>query len=893
MIKSLSVFKKMSFLLVLAVLLTVVWIPVVPASAATPKGAHQPFLHGYSPAQLSNWSPATDTYAKYLRSRVPMATRIAPFVSTQAHPALSSGPKLISLMGDYDNSYADGFKYNDVYAKYAYNFWQYTDLYSAWHGMYTDGTTNFGVINPPNPAYTDAAHKNGVLSLGCWFWPRSGVNFDDFLVQNGDGSFPIADKMIQLAQYYGFDGYFINQEGSITSTQASKLMAFLTYMRKVAPTNFHFQWYDALTTSGSISYQNEFNSTNAPWLKNGSTNVCNSIFLNYWWNSSKLSNSNSYATSLGLNPLATVFAGTEQESGGYNSGYDPKNIFPDGGSPKTGWALFGPDFVWRMYSGKDDPSKQEEVYKRERINFSGPNQNPAISGRNSAYTAWDGVAHFIAERSVIGSYPFMTRFNTGHGKSFYLDGSLASTKEWCNLTAQDILPTWQWWTSSPGTPLSVAFDYSTAYNGGSSLKVSGALSSSNPTNLRLYKTKLNVSSGVQLSLKYKTGTANAASNMKVGLLFEDNPSNFVYFDVGNTTSADWNTKNIDLSSYAGKTIATVGLRFESSSSINYSANIGELALTSGTSSAPSVPSGFKIDQSYIGTSNAELFLSWNFNTTGVGYFDIYRVRPDSTREYLGRTYDEAYYVKSLDKIGSETSTVLELVAVGLHGIKSSAATTTINWGGTAKVATPTFSPAGGTYTSTQSVTLSCATSGATIRYTTNGSTPSASSPAYSSPITVSSTTTIKAYAVNAGMTDSDVASATYTIGTSSGTKVEAENYSNKNGITVYNDMASSGGKYVGNYASTYWSEYNNVNIPSNGTYKLSFRVASMNAGTKFQLKEGTVVLCTVDVGNTESWTTWKTVTQNVTLTSGVKTWRFVPAGTGKYPNLDYFEFVAN
>jgi hypothetical protein len=43
-----------------------------------------------------------------------------------------------------------------------------------------------------------------------------------------------------------------------------------------------------------------------------------------------------------------------------------------------------------------------------------------------------------------------------------------------------------------------------------------------------------------------------------------------------------------------------------------------------------------------------------------------------------------------------------------------------------KNGTLTFSPAAGTYTTNQSVTISCATSGATIYYTTNGSTPTAS-----------------------------------------------------------------------------------------------------------------------------------------------------------------------
>ncbi len=78
-------------------------------------------------------------------------------------------------------------------------------------------------------------------------------------------------------------------------------------------------------------------------------------------------------------------------------------------------------------------------------------------------------------------------------------------------------------------------------------------------------------------------------------------------------------------------------------------------------------------------------------------------------------------------------------------------------------ATPTFSPAAGTYTSIQTVTISDTTSGATIYYTTDGSTPTTSSTKYSAAITVSSTETIKAIAVATGYLQSAVATATYTI----------------------------------------------------------------------------------------------------------------------------------
>ncbi len=80
-----------------------------------------------------------------------------------------------------------------------------------------------------------------------------------------------------------------------------------------------------------------------------------------------------------------------------------------------------------------------------------------------------------------------------------------------------------------------------------------------------------------------------------------------------------------------------------------------------------------------------------------------------------------------------------------------------------QVVTPTFSLSAGTYIGTQSVSISCATDGATIYYTTNGTDPTTSSSVYSSALSISSTTTLKAMAVADGLEDSEIASATYTI----------------------------------------------------------------------------------------------------------------------------------
>jgi phi13 family phage major tail protein len=83
---------------------------------------------------------------------------------------------------------------------------------------------------------------------------------------------------------------------------------------------------------------------------------------------------------------------------------------------------------------------------------------------------------------------------------------------------------------------------------------------------------------------------------------------------------------------------------------------------------------------------------------------------------------------------------------------------------TTRVSTPVPSVTGGIYTGTQSVTLACATSGATIKYTTDGSTPATDNgTTYSTAISIASTTVLKFFAYKASLENSEQVVETYII----------------------------------------------------------------------------------------------------------------------------------
>ncbi len=130
-----------------------------------------------------------------------------------------------------------------------------------------------------------------------------------------------------------------------------------------------------------------------------------------------------------------------------------------------------------------------------------------------------------------------------------------------------------------------------------------------------------------------------------------------------------------------------------------------------------------------------------------------------------RVYNTAYTCTVTPAAGSSITSVTGCSGSGTTSytglMPASNCTVTATFAGT--VATPIFSPVAGPYGAAQTVTLATSTSGASIYYTTDGTTPTTGSTLYTVPFSVSTTQTVKALGVKASWTNSAVASALYTI----------------------------------------------------------------------------------------------------------------------------------
>ena len=218
-------------------------------------------------------------------------------------------------------------------------------------------------------------------------------------------------------------------------------------------------------------------------------------------------------------------------------------------------------------------------------------------------------------------------------------------------------------------------------------------------------------------------------------------------------------------------------------------------------------------------------------------------------------------------------------------------------GGIPTCATPTFSPGTGVYSSTQSVTLSCETDGATIYYTTNGTDPTTSSSTYSSAISVSSTTTIKAMATATGYNNSSIASATYTFVEHAGT--EEDPYTVADARTAIDAGTGVTGVYatgiVSAIVTAYNSNYSNITFDissdgSTGSAQLrAYRCVGATGVDASDVQVGDIVKISGDLTNYNGTYEFTQGCELVSLEHPVVTTPTITVGTSALSGFTYEE----
>ncbi|MCG8308966.1 MAG: cadherin domain-containing protein [Cytophagales bacterium] len=627
-------------------------------------------------------------------SRVPLSSRISTNKQTEANPLADNQRKLnwwCPFSDVNSGNYGTIGQPRPFYESEAFSMWQYLEVHGSW------GTGFLGI----SAALLDQAHRHGVKVIGNIFidWgvplTRGGSNpQSQFLTEltrkDGTGNFVHVNRLIDMMEYYGYDGIGFNLEGSgMGASWADDLQDLLAALYTEAASRglaFHSHWYDAQTENGQLGFYEHLNPGNDEWFHRNGKVVNNGFMLNYNWTNSNLATSVSAATGLGRSSY-DVYAGMHLGGRGLRGGYG-NNTSND---PNGGWKWLpnhNVSFTWwgehkqnnaYKYSRSVGGSAQDIQNRYQKLleqMYSGGNQNPsntpAITNSADFTTAntFHGIARFITAKSTLDSLPFTTRFSLGNGLKFYDKGEVTHDNEWHHIGVQDYMPSWRWWITG-NTGIKAAFTHDEAYSGGSCLELTGNVNSAK-ADINLYKTEFVLSDQAQASVIYKIPDASVGSDSKLSLAlaFSNNPGQFTYFDLGNVSQLnEWNTTNINLSAHGGKTIVKVGIAVDGASQSSYKALVGELSITNGSVATPAAPVNFTANTAHGSDGTNYLKMKWELPGNpryngNIWYFDIIKEDALGSEKVVTRTSSRAHYIPNLS-IGTGES--LKVVSVAYDG----------------------------------------------------------------------------------------------------------------------------------------------------------------------------------------------------------------------------------
>ncbi len=645
--------------------------------------SRQPEASYWFPAQLLEWNKEEDPDLIFNISTVPLAERVDTAKLETVNETQNRDTKVMSISimnGSTSGNSPHGL--NKVDAN-AFTYWQYVDLLVYW-----GGSSGEGLIVAPSADVVDAGHKNGVKVIGTVFMPQAAHGgkmewLEDLLKKAEDGSYPVADKLIEVAKVYGFDGWFINQETEgteeepLTEDHALRMQEFLSYYKERAA-ELELIYYDSMTIDGQMDWQNGLTERNLAFLKTeeGKT-VADKMFLNFWWTTEKyapeelLKSSKELAEQKEIDPY-TLYAGIDLQSKGYGTEIN-WSLFenPEGGT-YTSLGLYCPS--WTYFSA----DMIQDFWKQENKLWVNAEGNPASESKELGDTQWRGISTYVVERTAITKAPFVTNFCTGNGYGFYKNGEQISMLDWNNRSISDILPTYRYIIENgEGNYLSADLDVGDAYYGGNSMILRGAVKQGVSSTIKMYRASLPITDTMIFTTTARAKGAEVA--LDAILTLEDGSE--LVLEGDKKVSDSWTTVNYSLSELAGKTIQGISYQLTSEADVSgLQFRFGNITLLepdkeeqASVSKVEILDSEFDEDAMYAGVR-----LSWESDVP-TDYYEVYRINSDQTKSLLGVSNTNSFYINTLPRTDETNQSVFEVVPVNALLEEGTSAQVTMDW----------------------------------------------------------------------------------------------------------------------------------------------------------------------------------------------------------------------
>lgn len=408
----------------------------------------QPEVPYWFPDRLLEWNPDEEEDLLFHVSTVPLAQRVDTARLDTVNATQNKETKVLALSIMNSSTSGNSPHGGSTADANVFTYWQYVDMLVYW-----GGSSGEGVIVPPSADVVDMGHKNGVKVLGTVFMPQTAHGgkmewLEELLTREESGAYPAADKLIEVAVTYGFDGWFINQETEgtpeepLTEGHADRMREFLSYFTRQAP-ELELIYYDSMTVDGKMNWQNALTEKNAAFLKNGGEAAADGMFLNFGWSEWAFADKKLLRASAGLAGDCQIdpydlYAGIDLQAMGYRTGINWRLFEDPEGGTYTSLGLYCPS--WAYFSS----DSMEDFHKRENMLWVNAAGDPSAGAEIKSDTQWRGISTYVVERTAVTALPFVTNFSTGNGYSFFKNGCRISRRDWNNRSISDILPTYRY-----------------------------------------------------------------------------------------------------------------------------------------------------------------------------------------------------------------------------------------------------------------------------------------------------------------------------------------------------------------------------------------------------------------------------------------------------------------